>query len=133
MTLFRRNLRRDEKGAAAVEFAFVAPVVIMMILGTIEGGRLMFLLNDMQASLSAAARAWMIDPDASESDVEGIFCERAVVVDCDETTITVTSQTANGQDWRVMTATTTFSSPLSHLLPLPSELTRTHRVPIYES
>lgn len=131
MTLFRKSLRRDEAGAAAVEFAIVAPVAIMMILGAIECGRLMFVLNDMQASLSTAVRAWMIDPDASNSQVQTIFCERAVLVDCDETTLAITSQTVNGQAWRVMTATTSFDSPLSHLLPLPSEVSRSRRVPIY--
>lgn len=132
MTLFRKSLG-DETGAAAVEFAIVAPVVVMMILGSIECGRFMFLMNDMQASLSTAARSWMINPNASNSEVEHIFCERAVLVDCAETTLTITSETVNGQAWRVMTATATFASPLSHLLPLPSEVSRSRRVPIYTS
>jgi Flp pilus assembly protein TadG len=131
MKLRRNDLLRDETGAAAVEFAIVAPVAVMMILGSIECGRLMFLLNDMQASLSTAARAWMIDPDASNSSVEEVFCERAVLVDCDETTLTITSETVNGQPWRIITASMAFNSPLSHLLPLPTELSRSRRVPIF--
>jgi Flp pilus assembly protein TadG len=122
---------KDEGGAAAVEFAFVAPVAILMMVSVIESGRLMFVLNNMQASLSTAAREWMIDPDATNSQIEAAFCERAVLVDCDETTITITSETRNGRSWRVMTAATPFSSPLSGLLPLPSALTRTQSVPIY--
>lgn len=133
MMLFQKRIRRDESGAAAVEFAIVAPIAVMMILGALECGRVMFLLNDMQASLSTAAREWMVHPDASSNQVKQIFCERAVVVDCDATTISVTSETVNGQAWRVMTARTPLDSPLAHLLPLPAELTRTRRVPIFES
>jgi Flp pilus assembly protein TadG len=132
MIPFGKSLRRDETGAAAVEFAIVAPVAVMIILGTIEVGRVMFLVNDLQASLSTAAREWMIHPDAANSDVTEIFCGRAVMVDCDQTTLTVTSQTVDGQDWRVVTATTPFDSPLSNLLPFPDELTRAQHVPIYE-
>jgi len=34
-----RRLRRDSRGAAAVEFAYMAPVLLLMLLGTIEIGR----------------------------------------------------------------------------------------------
>lgn len=128
-----RKLSRDESGAAAVEFAFVGPVAILMMFGVIESGRLMFTLNELEASLSAAAREWMIDPDASNSAFEDAFCEHAVLVDCDQTAFTFATQTVNGQDWRVVTASVPFSSPVSGLLPLPSSLTQTQRVPIFDS
>ena len=34
-----RSFRRDDRGAAAVEFGVLAPVMLLMLLGTIEGGR----------------------------------------------------------------------------------------------
>jgi Flp pilus assembly protein TadG len=128
-----RKIRRDESGAAAVEFAFVAPVAILMMFAVIESGRLMFTQNELKASLSTAAREWMINPDASNSQVQAAFCAHVVLVDCAETTFTITSQTVSGQTWRVMTASTLFNSPLAGLLPLPSSLTQTQRVPIYAS
>lgn len=50
MTLFRRN--SDERGAAAVEFALVLPVLIILLLGMVEFARVF----NVQISLSNAAR-----------------------------------------------------------------------------
>ena len=47
----RRN-RHDERGAAAVEFALVAPLLLMMVLGIAEFGR----AYHVQTTLSQAAR-----------------------------------------------------------------------------
>jgi Flp pilus assembly protein TadG len=44
--------RASERGAAAVEFAILAPVLVMLLLGIMEFGR----AYNAQASLSAAAR-----------------------------------------------------------------------------
>ena len=44
--------RTSERGAVAVEFAIVAPVLVMLLLGIMEFGR----AYNAQASLSAAAR-----------------------------------------------------------------------------
>ena len=44
--------RQDERGAAVVEFALVAPLLLMMVLGIAEFGR----AYHVQATLSQAAR-----------------------------------------------------------------------------
>ena len=44
--------RRSERGAAAVEFAIILPVLILLLIGTIEFGRAF----QVQATLAAAAR-----------------------------------------------------------------------------
>jgi Flp pilus assembly protein TadG len=44
--------RASERGAVAVEFAIVAPVLVMLLLGIVEFSR----VYNAQASLSAAAR-----------------------------------------------------------------------------
>jgi Flp pilus assembly protein TadG len=44
--------RQDERGAAAVEFTLVLPVLLMMVLGIAEFGRAYY----VQASVSQAAR-----------------------------------------------------------------------------
>ena len=131
MKLFRK--RMDESGAAAVEFAFIAPVAILMMLAAVESGRLMFSLNELEASLSEAARELMIDPEASNIEVRTTLCSRYVVVDCNAVTFTAVDQTANGRSWRMLTVSTPFDSPLSHLLPLPTSLSQSHRVLILES
>jgi Flp pilus assembly protein TadG len=65
-------LRPSERGAAAVEFAIVVPVLIMLLLGIMEFSR----AYNAQASLSAAARegvrvmAITNDPAASRTAAE---------------------------------------------------------------
>ncbi|RBY95674.1 pilus assembly protein [Blastococcus sp. TF02-8] len=47
-----RSRLRDERGASAVEFAFIVPLLLLLLLGIAEFGRAF----QVQATLSAAAR-----------------------------------------------------------------------------
>jgi Flp pilus assembly protein TadG len=47
-----RQRLRDQRGASAVEFAFIAPLLILLALGIVEFGRAF----QVQGTLSAAAR-----------------------------------------------------------------------------
>src|SRR5687768_16042962 len=66
----RRRLR-DERGATAVEFAFIVPLLIVLVLGIAEFGHAF----QVQGTLSAAARegvrlmALQNDPDAAREAV----------------------------------------------------------------
>src|SRR5690242_12569352 len=54
---FRRRLRRDgSKGSAAIEFAMVAPVFFLLLMGTIEAGIIFFAQSSLQNALNDAAR-----------------------------------------------------------------------------
>jgi Flp pilus assembly protein TadG len=48
-----RNLARDERGLAAVEFALVAPVLILLLAGVVDGTRL--ISQTMQVKAAAQA------------------------------------------------------------------------------
>ena len=50
------RLRRDERGSPAIEFAFVAPVLFLMVVGTMELGMVLFVNILMEAGLRDAAR-----------------------------------------------------------------------------
>lgn len=54
---FHRRLRRDgSKGSAAIEFALVAPVFFLLLMGTIEAGIIFFAQSSLQNALNDAAR-----------------------------------------------------------------------------
>lgn len=53
---FLRRLRRDNDGVTAVEFAFIAPVLIVMLMGTIEISMMMFAQNVMENATFQASR-----------------------------------------------------------------------------
>jgi Flp pilus assembly protein TadG len=65
---------RDEHGASAVEFAFIVPLLILLVLGIAEFGRAF----QVQSTLSAAARegvrtmALQNDPAAARSMVRSV-------------------------------------------------------------
>lgn len=52
-----RNLSRDETGVTAVEFAFVAPVMFMLLGGLLEFGYVGFARSTLESSILAASRA----------------------------------------------------------------------------
>lgn len=53
-----RKLRNNEKGATAIEFAMVAPVLIWLIFGVIEFGILMATQSALEGGASKAARVY---------------------------------------------------------------------------
>jgi Flp pilus assembly protein TadG len=53
---FRRHFRRDDCGAAAIEFAFVAPMVIVLVIATIEVGIMEIMSSNLDAAVMVAAR-----------------------------------------------------------------------------
>lgn len=50
--MMRKRTAKGERGAAAVEFALILPVLLLLVLGIIEFGR----IYNIQISLSGAAR-----------------------------------------------------------------------------
>lgn len=53
-----RQLRSNEKGATAIEFAMVAPVLIWLMFGVIEFGILMATQSALEGAASKAARMY---------------------------------------------------------------------------
>jgi len=52
----RGRFVRSEQGAAMVEFAIVAPLLFMLILGTIDFGRALFVYNNLTNAAREGAR-----------------------------------------------------------------------------
>ncbi len=88
-------LRRCDRGATAVEFAFIAPVMIALILGTIETGRALFTMTSISRALAETTR-WAytaIEADATagtEDDVQQYLIAAASGVAVTPGQITVT-------------------------------------------
>jgi Flp pilus assembly protein TadG len=55
-TWTRAIIWQERKGTAAVEFAFLLPVFLLMLLGIIEFGRLLWTQSSLQNAVEAAAR-----------------------------------------------------------------------------
>ncbi|HJR20599.1 MAG TPA: TadE/TadG family type IV pilus assembly protein [Dongiaceae bacterium] len=63
------RLYRDQRGAAAVEFAMIAPAFFALLLGIVDVGRYMWTLNTMQYAIDDAIRAGVVQ-EMTPEDVE---------------------------------------------------------------
>ncbi|HEY9163605.1 MAG TPA: TadE/TadG family type IV pilus assembly protein [Magnetovibrio sp.] len=108
--------RRGERGATAVEFALVAPVFLLFVLGIIDLGRLFYVKNIMQYAVEQTARYAMVHPTASqvsletyaENQAESLFSGITFIADAPGTDV------VGGVNYRSITATYTFS----YMMPL---------------
>ena len=67
MSRAKRNPRR---GAAAVEFAVLLPVFVLLVLGTIEATSMIFLQQTLEIAAYEGARVGLV-PDSTDGNVEG--------------------------------------------------------------
>jgi Flp pilus assembly protein TadG len=52
----RRLMRRNEKGAAIVEFALVVPLLLLLLWGIVDIGRAFYTLNNLASAVREGAR-----------------------------------------------------------------------------
>lgn len=57
--------RRRLQGAAALEFALVLPLLVVLLLGVIDFGHLFFVVNTMTNAAREGARRGAVDPNAA--------------------------------------------------------------------
>lgn len=55
------RLRRDRRGASAVEFAIILPLLLMLVFGIMEFGRALWTQNALHYSVEQAARCATVD------------------------------------------------------------------------
>jgi hypothetical protein len=71
-------LKRDERGASAVEFALATPLLFTIIVGVSQLGVLFFANADVRNSVAAGARLASVFPRPSDSTIVAKINERRV-------------------------------------------------------
>lgn len=101
----RRLARTLRRGAAAVEFAFVAPLLIILVLGCIEFSRVLMVKNMLGQAAIAGSRVAILD-GSTFSDVSKRVLESLPTIDPKNVTITCTPNTpSNAARGEVVTVT----------------------------
>ena len=70
-----RRLARDRRGVAILEFALIAPVLLLLLAGTLELGRFVFTQNSLQSATAVALRQATIDPNLGEAAIRRILLD----------------------------------------------------------
>ncbi|PWC52789.1 TadE/TadG family type IV pilus assembly protein [Azospirillum sp. TSO22-1] len=87
----RRRLMRDERGAAAVEFALVFPVFIAMLIAIIELATFFWTRNTLQFAAEEAARLAMVNTAATPAAVQAAASAKLGTLTLDPARLTVTA------------------------------------------
>jgi hypothetical protein len=66
-------IKLGKKGAAAIEFALVAPILFLLLLGMLEFGLTIFVDSTMQQAIRAVARQGMVKPFTGQSEVDQLM------------------------------------------------------------
>lgn len=125
--MMARRLRSDQRGSALVEFAFVAPVLLFMLLGLIETGRLLWTRHSLDEVAYTTVRCMSVSSDcATEATRKGLAVDRAAALGLNVLGANVTPQentTCKGlPSANRVTITMAYSSVLSGFVPMPTSL-----------
>ena len=108
-----KSFARNDRGAAVVEFALVAPILISLLVGAMNIGLYFFAQNSVDNAVETAARDAAIYPTPSDSELQTIFDEALLKQESDiAVDLSVTEGTAsNGTKY--LTLSTTYDIPLN--------------------
>ncbi|MBC7908501.1 MAG: pilus assembly protein [Rhodospirillaceae bacterium] len=89
-----RRLFQDRRGATAVEFALVLPVFLVLLLGTMELGRVMWAHSTLQFAAEEASRYAIAHSSASNAEITAKAQAHLVGLNSGEVTVNVTNNAA---------------------------------------
>jgi len=120
-----RILRRNDQGAAAIEFALAVPILVMFIYGIFRIGLLMEANAGMQHALGEGARLATLFPTPTDTQITAKVNERLFGAGYGAFTVAPPTTDADSK-----TLTVTYTTPMDFLLvPGPTvTLTRSKKV-----
>ena len=133
-----RRIAQDDSGSSMLQFAFVAPVLILLTLGIIDMGRLGLTASAMRngaidAARFASMRGAASPAPATESDIAAVARDNAAGVPASDLTVAViwSPDNSSGSEVKVRLS---YTLPLfiASLIPLPDvHLTRSSAMVIF--
>ncbi len=115
---------RDQRGVASLEFASSLPLLILILLGTIDFGRFAYsaiAVTNAARTGAAFCNYWNASDCDSEivDDVRGLVIRAAPTLSLQDSQITVTPPTGVGADCPAQCLSVLIVYPFSTLLPIP--------------
>jgi Flp pilus assembly protein TadG len=91
---------RDRSGATAVEFAIIAPLIFMSVLGTFETGRALYVRNHMNEAAAAGARQAIISGNSNNSAIEAAIRAKFKSARQADLTVNQTNEVIGGRNFK---------------------------------
>ncbi len=119
------------RGATAVEFALVAPVFLVFLLGTIEAGRALWIKSSMQFAVEETTRFAMVNTGATTSALETMALSKIPGLNvAPAITFTATSSSSGGKNYMKVSASYDFKAVVPLVNALTITLTASSKVPL---
>ncbi len=125
--LLRRCLG-DRHGGTAVEFAMVLPILVTLLLGVFEFGRLFWSWSTIQYATEEAGRYAMLNPTASESTIADFLKGRLTGISASTVDVQLVPETDGSFNYTLIVAKVHFA--FLSLIPFtPVDIEGRSRVP----
>jgi Flp pilus assembly protein TadG len=99
------TLRRDERGASAVEFAIVCSIFIALCIAIVQFGLALQVRNDLAQAADRGARLIVLDPDATDEALETKVKAFLPSYDSASLVVDVGEEAVGSTDYRIVTIT----------------------------
>lgn len=96
---------KNSLGAAALEFALVAPLLFAAVLGTFETGRVIYQQNHLSAAIAAGARSVTLNGAADETAIRNAILAKYSDADRTHVAITLASEAISGKQFKKIIVT----------------------------
>ena len=129
---FFRRIRRSQRGATAVEFALVAPIFLIMVIGVFELGRAMWIRASMQYAVEETTRYAIVNTSATTSALATYAASAysSSGINISGATFSATQATTSGITYVTITGSYDFSV-IVPLVPIPDiTLSAKSRIPV---
>ncbi|HUF57608.1 MAG TPA: TadE/TadG family type IV pilus assembly protein [Thermohalobaculum sp.] len=100
-----RTLRRglaDQRGAAAVEMALILVPLVLLLVGIVDFGRVLYTRNNLIGAADVGARVILIDNAASDAAVTDAVHEAFLAAPDDQLTVTLGTASESGIGFRTI-------------------------------
>lgn len=125
--------RRDEKGVAAIEFAFIGPILFILILGIADLGRYFWIGHEVDHAIEIVLRDAAVKKNLSESQVTSLLKARLDNVSESPFTISTIYTSSTPDTPRLLTINISSSfKPLGFLSFLALPIGSTGQIPIID-
>lgn len=125
-----RRFGRCRCGSAAVEFAIISQVLVLLTLGIIEFGRGLNLRKQLSHAADFGARQILVDKTVSNSTVESVVRSAFFAGDPKLLAITIGVETVAGAQFRTVAISYPFTPLIPGLSDKPISLKVARRTPV---